>query len=771
MKAVILAGGEGTRLRPLTLERPKPMVPLFGRPVLEHILLLLRRNGFDQVALSLRYLPQVVRDYFGDGSAWGMELHYFVEQDPLGTAGGVKGAEAFLGDEDFLVFSGDCVCDFDLKDCYERHKARGALATLLLHREKDPLEYGLVQLGKDNRVARFLEKPGWGQVFTNLVNTGIYFLSPEVLREIPADTPYDFSRELFPKLLSAGKALYGDTPYGYWRDMGDTGAYLQAAADALDGKVKLDLLLPQVKTGVWCASPIPESCAIVPPCWIAERVTIGESCLIGPHTVLEQGTYLGERTVAQRSILLGCAVGSSSTLHGAILCEDSTVGTGCSLAQGSVLGAEAVLEDQVVLREEVRIWPRIPVKAGSRLTSSVTGGAVPVHVCFEGGAIRGKLAQEITPELLLTLGSVLGRSERVALGATPGAGCAALLMAAAAGVSAAGSVPLVHDGSTWGSAAYLARRGGADCSLFIEGRGDQCLLWVFDRQGLPPGPDQCRRIEGALRRQEIHRAPAGAMGRQEQARGIDAAYCAAAVQSAGSGPISPLTVCVPEEGRENQLLSQALRSLGCKVLRDRRRGVPALWCRRGGRLLFGEDERGGALLPEHLMLMVALELIEGGQTVLALPWDAPAAAGTLMDSLGARPAPPEKFAPLARDQVALRDGLFAACLLCRRLGRTGERLGDLSRRVPAFGVCRGEVPLEGSRGDLMEELARHWPQADPAREGLRLHLSGGWAWIRPAASSALLKIRTEGDSVEAAAELCDFVRSEARRLDRKTPGS
>ena len=488
MKAVILAGGEGTRLRPLTLERPKPMVPLFGRPVLEHILLLLRRNGFDQVALSLRYLPQVVRDYFGDGSAWGMELHYFVEQDPLGTAGGVKGAEAFLGDEDFLVFSGDCVCDFDLKDCYERHKARGALATLLLHREKDPLEYGLVQLGRDNRVARFLEKPGWGQVFTNLVNTGIYFLSPEVLREIPADTPYDFSRELFPKLLSAGKALYGDTPYGYWRDMGDTGAYLQAAADALDGKVKLDLLLPQVKTGVWCASPIPESCAIVPPCWIAERVTIGESCLIGPHTVLEQGTYLGERTVAQRSILLGCAVGSSSTLHGAILCEDSTVGTGCSLAQGSVLGAEAVLEDQVVLREEVRIWPRIPVKAGSRLTSSVTGGAVPVHVCFEGGAIRGKLAQEITPELLLTLGSVLGRSERVALGATPGAGCAALLMAAAAGVSAAGSVPLVHDGSTWGSAAYLARRGGADCSLFIEGRGDQCLLWVFDRQGLPPGP-------------------------------------------------------------------------------------------------------------------------------------------------------------------------------------------------------------------------------------------------------------------------------------------
>ena len=237
--------------------------------------------------------PQVIQDYFGDGPAWGMELHYFVEQGPLGTAGGVKAAEEFIGDEDFLVFSGDCVCDFDLRECCARHKARKAAVTLLLHRERDPLEYGLVQLSQDNRVERFLEKPGWGEVFTNLVNTGIYFLSPAVLKQIPADTAYDFSRELFPKLLEEGTPLYGDTPYGYWRDMGDTGAYLQAAADALDGKVKLDLLLPQLRAGVWCASPLPESCAVVPPCWIAERVTIGESCLIGPRHRAGTGHFFG----------------------------------------------------------------------------------------------------------------------------------------------------------------------------------------------------------------------------------------------------------------------------------------------------------------------------------------------------------------------------------------------------------------------------------------------------------------------------------------------
>ena len=230
---------------------------------------------------------------------------------------------------------------------------------------------------------------------------------------------------------------------------------------------------------------------------------------------------------------------------------------------------------------------------------------------MRGGAIRGRLAQEITPELLLTLGSVLGRWDRVALGATPGTGGAALLMAAAAGVSA-GSIPLVHDGTTWGAGAYFARQGGADCSLFIECQGEECLLWTFDCHGLPLDRDQSRRIEGPLRRQEIHRASAGAMGRQEQAKGVDTAYCTAAVQQVGTGAMPALTLCVPEEGRENQLLIQALQGMGCKVLRQRRRGVPALWCRRGGRLLFAEDERGGAILPEHLLLMALLALVEAG---------------------------------------------------------------------------------------------------------------------------------------------------------------
>lgn len=241
MKAVILAGGAGTRLQPLTTELPKPMVSLFGKPVLEHILLLLRKNGVEEAAITLHYLPEAVTGYFGDGSRWGMRLEYFYEEQPLGTAGGVKACGDFLGQEDFIVISGDCVCDFDLADCARLHRERRAEATLLLHRVAEPLEYGLVRTDEEGRVTAFVEKPGWGQVFTDQVNTGVYLLSPAVLDRVPDGRSFDFSKDLFPQLLRDKRPLYGQVPRGYWRDMGECGTYLQTVVDALDGKVILDL--------------------------------------------------------------------------------------------------------------------------------------------------------------------------------------------------------------------------------------------------------------------------------------------------------------------------------------------------------------------------------------------------------------------------------------------------------------------------------------------------------------------------------------------------
>ncbi len=266
MKAVIMAGGEGTRLRPLSLGLPKPMTPLFDKPVMEHIIALLRRSGICEIAVTLHYMPQTVMDYFGDGTAFGVKLAYFVEQEPLGTAGSVKSCIDWLGEEDFLVISGDAVCGLDLKAAIADHAAHQGAATLLLAHHPAPLEYGLVLTDESGRIERFIEKPGWGQVLTNQINTGIYLLTHRAMEAVPAGKSYDFGKDLFPALLEAGEPLYGHLAKGYWCDMGDCESYLDCVADALAGRVQLELDVPQVAPGIWSAVPLPATVQVIALC-------------------------------------------------------------------------------------------------------------------------------------------------------------------------------------------------------------------------------------------------------------------------------------------------------------------------------------------------------------------------------------------------------------------------------------------------------------------------------------------------------------------------
>ncbi len=368
-----MAGGEGTRLRPLSLGMPKPMVPLLGRPVMEHIIGLLKRHGIDEIAVTLCYMPEAVQSYFGDGQKWGVRLHYFIEEAPLGTAGSVRACAPFLEGEDFLVISGDSVCDLDLTAAMEFHQAKRAQATLVLFRHPAPLEYGLVLTDEEQRVVRFVEKPSWGQVVTDLVNTGIYLLSPQVLEQIPPDRPWDFGKDVFPALLESGGGLYGVPGGGYWCDMGDCGAYLDCAADALSGKVKLDMGLPQQSPGVWSAQPIPEGVTVIPPCWLGPGAAVEPGALIGPHTVLEQNSWVGRRSLVQRSVLLpGARAEERTTLYGAILCKGAAARPEAVLNEGTVLGERALAEEKAVLLEGVRLWPARVAPAGTRLSRSIT---------------------------------------------------------------------------------------------------------------------------------------------------------------------------------------------------------------------------------------------------------------------------------------------------------------------------------------------------------------------------------------------------------------
>lgn len=248
-----MAGGEGTRLRPMTANQPKPLLPIINRPIMEHVLRLLRRHGYTEVVVTVQFLAALIRNYFGDGDELGMTLHYATEDVPLGTAGSVKNAADKLREDRFLVISGDALTDIDLTDMLRFHRENRALVTIGLKRVPNPLEFGIIIVDENGRIQRFLEKPTWGQVFSDTVNTGVYIMEPSVLDEIAPGQPVDWSSDIFPLLLERGCRLFGYVAEGYWEDVGTHESYLKAQADVLEGKVKVDFDAFELAPGVWVA--------------------------------------------------------------------------------------------------------------------------------------------------------------------------------------------------------------------------------------------------------------------------------------------------------------------------------------------------------------------------------------------------------------------------------------------------------------------------------------------------------------------------------------
>ena len=322
-----MAGGEGTRLRPLTSNQPKPMVPIVGKPCIEHIIELARKHGFGEVIVTLAFLPQAIRSYLGDGSSLGIEIEYSVEESPLGTAGSVGLAGDRL-DETFLVISGDALCDFDLTDLIRFHREKGAAATIALKSVENPLEFGIVVTDSDGRVERFLEKPSWSQVFSDTINTGVYVVEPDVLKHVPTDRPYDFSKELFPLMLEMGRPVYGYVAEGYWQDIGNLTQYRQANFDALDARVALEIPGVRIRGNVFVGEgvEIDDFDRIEAPAFVGNYCRIGADATVGPYSVLGSSVTLRERARTVSTIVDG-----STHIGRSCLIENAIVGRNCDI--------------------------------------------------------------------------------------------------------------------------------------------------------------------------------------------------------------------------------------------------------------------------------------------------------------------------------------------------------------------------------------------------------------------------------------------------------
>ncbi len=340
VKAVIMAGGEGTRLRPLTSNQPKPMLPMANIPMMEHVVNLLRRHGYEDIVVTVAFMANAIRTYFGDGSEFGVRMVYATETTPLGTAGSVRNARDEL-DERFLVISGDVLTDIDLTEVVAFHEKRGALATLALKAVENPLEFGIVITREDGSVERFLEKPTWGQVFSDTINTGIYVLEPEIFDFIPDGRPVDFSGESFPAVLGAGRPLYGFVADGYWEDVGTLEAYLKAHQDILDQRVQVDIAGFELRPRVWLGkgSLIDPTVNIVGPAIIGDNCVVGPGVKLGEYCSLARNVRIGDNAALQRSVVHeNSYLGSSVRVDGSVLGRACDLRSGARCEEGVVLG-------------------------------------------------------------------------------------------------------------------------------------------------------------------------------------------------------------------------------------------------------------------------------------------------------------------------------------------------------------------------------------------------------------------------------------------------
>ena len=406
MKAVVMAGGFGTRLRPITERLPKPMAYVANRPMMEHVVRLLKRAGILDLEVLLYFYPDKITSYFGDGSPWGVRIHYIGAESDYGTAGAVKNAEPRI-DGTFLVISADIITDFDLSRAIEFHREREAAATIVLTRVPNPIQYGIVITEDDGRIARFLEKPSWGEVFSDTVNTGIYILEPEVLSLIPHGKNFDFSKNVFPEMLSRGDRLLGYIAEGYWKDVGNLDEYLNVHLDILSGKVGIEFEGKKAGSGnVWIGenSRVDFTSDL-------QNVVIGKDCVVGAG-VSAENVVLGDGCVVEDgAVLQSSVVWPRTTIHKGARLLENIIGSDCVIRGRAFLAERAVISDhcqigtEAVVKANVKVWPHKVVEDGAVLSSSLVWGEKWARSLFSAYGIYGLANHEITPEFAAKVGA------------------------------------------------------------------------------------------------------------------------------------------------------------------------------------------------------------------------------------------------------------------------------------------------------------------------------------------------------------------------------
>jgi len=775
MKAVIMAGGKGTRLRPLTCHTPKPMVPLLNRPCLEYAIELLKAHGITEIAITLQYLPDVIKSYFGDGSAFGVSLHYFTEHVPLGTAGSVKNCEAFL-DERFIVLSGDALTDFDLTAALDYHLSRRALATLVLARVEHPLEFGVVMTEDSGRIVRFLEKPNWSEVFSDTVNTGIYILEPEVLDYIAPGVETDFSKQVFPYFLEHNLPMYGYIAKGYWSDIGTLEVYRQAQIDMLDGRVNVRIQAEEIAPRIFMEPGVRIGSAVrlEGPLYLGREAVLQDGASAGPYAILGSHVHVGAEAHVGESILWeNSLIASHAEVNGSTLGRNVRIGTNAVLADGCVVGDESRIGANAHLKAGVKVWPRKEIDAFATLTASLIYSQQGSRQLFGSRGISGEAGQDITADFVARLAAAYayqhsGRKVLLSACAHPYSQLlkhGMLVSLSMTGLDCVDAGVLLVPMSRFATR-HLGCSGGIHIGMDEQKPGTVTLRF-FDRDGLPISRDEERKLENAYWQETYRRAAPDQPGKiglehqvqelylQELLASIDrqriqgsnfrvwieceerllpallAPLLARLGVTATFGPISAmrdadLGIKLSNEGEQFQLFTAEREELSeekllalqimCGYQQEQRIGLPV----------------HAAQEVERLAVMLNLDVVR-----------TKASARAMLETTANRPLQP------------LHDALCSLVWLLAYLAERGTSLGELTRQLPDSYMVRETVYCPwSSKGKVMRRMMEEI-KGKPLEllDGIKVFDPQGWVLILPDSEEACVRVISQGNSADDAAAL------------------
>lgn len=823
-----MAGGEGTRLRPLTSNAPKPMLPVVNRPMMEHIVDLLRSHGFDDIVVTLAFMADTISNHFGDGSEFGVRMQYAIEETPLGTAGSVRNAAAHL-DERFLVISGDVLTDIDLAAIVAFHEERGALATIGLTPVQNPLEFGIVITREDGSIERFLEKPTWGEVFSDTINTGIFVLEPQIFDWIDPDRPVDFSSEVFPRLLEAGEPIFGAVAEGYWEDVGTLEAYLRAHKDVLDSKVALHVPGFAVREHVWMG----EGAEIHPEAVVDGPAVIGDNCRLeagarlGEYVVLGANVRVREDAQLERSIVYDNSyLGEGVRLRGTVVGRSCDLRNGARSEEGAVIGDECFVGEDALIGVSVKVYPFKTVEAGATINSSLVWESKGARTLFSGEGVVGLANVDVTPEyatkLAMAYASMLKKGTIVVSSRDSSRSARMLKRAMMAGLNAGGITVEDLEVAPIPVTRFSVRRtnvGGGFTVRLLDDDPQSVVIRFFDADGLDITEDTQRKLERIFGREDFRRAFPGEIGEigyppralEHYATAIEATVDIAAISAAGFKIVVDYAY-----GSTAVVMPNVLAKLGAEVLAvnpfvsttgllessiehhvDRVAGLVRASGAQlgtvlapGGEQLLLVDDRGepvGHTEATLAMLTLLPGKLDGDR--VALPVNATKVAAELLEAHGIG-VQATKLSSAALMEVATEPGVGfaanfeggfvlpgflpgfdAAAMLVKvldLLAARGLRLSEVVDGLPRVHLSHATVitPSE-QKGLVMRSLVEQTKDRDVEMvDGVKVFHGEGWVLCRPDPGEPLTHIWAEGTSDSDARRLSDEYTRRIRQLMR-----